>query len=522
MNEDQRQSSPPPPDSECSTETLRPEPGAESPRPGDRESHTDPPVRSDVLRALFRRPQYNRCDGLDDYDFDFQGFQLPPEAVRAARQNLSGDAVSAGNEPAAETAGQTGFGPEREPTATAETPASQQLRREPTDDRDHPEDGRKPAFPAVNTARCAYDRRGREGCRRCLDLCPTQAVTPLDGRLQIETDRCRGCGICATACPLGAIPYRQSTPQELLVMLRLEIDAAVDAGVLSPAIAFLDRNTAQSLRTRFESFAPELIAVEVHDVASVGLEIWLNALVYGAGSVLQAVGPATPAETVQELSAQQATADLLVKGLGYETTRIEIVGPGIGSLPRPLPNRLLPIETAVTVFHPFTDKRRLIHQALEILHRHSPHPGKAVDLPVGSPFGTVILNRDICTLCSACAEICPTGALQAGGGQPQLQFTESACVQCGLCRRVCPESALGLFPRYVYDRRQSDESRILHQEEPRRCIRCGSPFAAPGAIRKLEAVLAGHWMYADASSRQRLRMCHACRLADLLGYESGR
>lgn len=510
------------PDSSVGKSLMRRDPEAVAVDEG--EPRDNPARQRDILRALFRQPKFNQCDGLDDYDRDFQGFQLPPEAVRTARQNLADRARTEANQTGSDPLRQPTPGPADDAGPRAGIPESQPLRRNPASYGRGPSEDRqqRPRFAELDVNRCAYDRKGREGCRRCLSICPNRAIIAEDGRLQIDPDRCRGGGICATACPAGAITYRHPTPQDLLVMLRLQIDAAVEAGVRSPVIVFQDGNTPESLRTHFEALGTGMIPVEVHDIGAVGMEIWLNALVYGAGCVVATVGPATPAATIQELSAQRTVAELLVKGLGYEGTRIEVVDPIRHPPPQRFPERLLPGEAGGTGSHPFTDKRNLIHQALEILHRHSPHPRTAVDLPVGAPFGTVILNRDTCTLCSACVDICPTDALRTGGGRPQLRFTEAACVQCGLCRRLCPERALGLFPRYVYDRIHSDTARILHQEEPLRCIRCGRPFGVPGVIRKLETQLAGHWMYADEPSRRQLQMCHACRLAELFSDGSGK
>jgi len=374
----------------------------------------------------------------------------------------------------------------------------------------------KPVYAVLDPDRCAYDRNGCRGCRRCLSLCSSRAIVAENGRLHIDPHRCQGGGICATGCPAGAIAYRHPNPSELLVLLRLKIDAAIDAGIRPPVIFFQDRATPESLRSRADSLANRIVPIEVEEVGAVGMEVWLNALVYGAGAVLLAVGPATPASTVQELSAQQVTAGLLIKALGYEGVRIAVLGRQVDDLPEPLPGRMLPEKSALAELHPFSDKRTLIAQALDILHRYSPTPRKSVDLPVGAPFGTVILDRERCTLCGVCADICPTAALEAGADAPKLCFTEARCVQCGLCRRVCPEGAIGVFPRYVYDRRQREAPRVLKTEAPLRCLACGEAFAAPGLIHKLEDRLAGHWMYADEASRRRLKMCHACRVADLM------
>jgi len=42
---------------------------------------------------------------------------------------------------------------------------------------------------------------------RCLDLCPTAAVTPAGDHVAIDPFICAGCGQCAAACPTGAAAY---------------------------------------------------------------------------------------------------------------------------------------------------------------------------------------------------------------------------------------------------------------------------------------------------------------------------
>jgi Ni,Fe-hydrogenase III small subunit/ferredoxin len=72
-------------------------------------------------------------------------------------------------------------------------------------------------FPVVDPTKCP------EGCRACVDACPTGALAEDGGGLQVDVGRCLFCTDCTQACPEGAIVHSQEyrlatrTREELLV-----------------------------------------------------------------------------------------------------------------------------------------------------------------------------------------------------------------------------------------------------------------------------------------------------------------
>lgn len=59
-------------------------------------------------------------------------------------------------------------------------------------------------------------------CRRCEDpfcakVCPTGALTPEEGGgVQLELDRCIGCGHCREACLIGAVFWDEETEKPMI------------------------------------------------------------------------------------------------------------------------------------------------------------------------------------------------------------------------------------------------------------------------------------------------------------------
>ncbi|MFI5379804.1 MAG: 4Fe-4S dicluster domain-containing protein, partial [Tepidisphaerales bacterium] len=68
--------------------------------------------------------------------------------------------------------------------------------------------------PLIDAAKCP------EGCRRCAEACPTQAIT-VDKTARIDLGRCLFCTDCMDACPKDAIRY--SSTHSLAVRQRQDL-----------------------------------------------------------------------------------------------------------------------------------------------------------------------------------------------------------------------------------------------------------------------------------------------------------
>jgi ferredoxin len=376
----------------------------------------------------------------------------------------------------------------------------------------------KPRYVNVAAHLCAHSRSRIVGCRRCLDLCPTGAITPAGNHVAIDAQICAGCGQCAAACPTGAASYALPPADALMRKLRVLLTTYREAGGTTPVLLLHDdthgSELIDALARHGDGLPANVLPLAVNAVTQVGIETIAAAFAYGA-SAFRVLTRARPRHDMAGLAKTLELAEPIMTGLGFGEGRaatIETDDPdGLGAALRTIAP--LPPVPRPAAFMAVGRKRDVLRLALRELHHAAPAPVDVVALPAGAPFGKIDLKVEGCTLCLSCVSACPTGALSDDPERPMLRFTEDACVQCGLCQATCPEKVIGLVPQLDF-RAATAEPRVLKEEEPFCCIRCGKPFGTKSTIERVAAKLEGkHWMFKGSAQRlEIIKMCEDCRV----------
>ncbi|MGL6286847.1 4Fe-4S dicluster domain-containing protein [Aeromonas hydrophila] len=368
----------------------------------------------------------------------------------------------------------------------------------------------KPRYFRLDPEACAFTARGVPGCSRCLDVCPTDALKPINGRIQIDPHLCQGFGSCASACPTGAIAYHQpdanTSGDYLFRLLKHYREAGGDA----PQLLIAADNEREWVEAELTRLPANWLPVWVEESASLGIESWFAALAYGARAVRIALGDDAPESVRALVERELASAAVLLAGAGLAADRIALFNPD-AEQDKPLSG-----EPAVALLDkPLKgDKRDNLFAAFDALWQANNGGREPLAVPHGAPYGSVELKDADCTLCMGCVAVCPSRALHAVGHAPGLNFIEQDCIQCGMCEKACPEQAIVLMPRLqpVPEARRAVQS--LKAEEAACCIRCGKPFAPASLIRRIQQKLAGHSHFQNEAA-QRLLMCEDCRVKDV-------
>ena len=405
----------------------------------------------------------------------------------------------------------------------------------------------KPRFFAYKQKLCAHSRNEQVGCNACVDICSAEAISSEKSRQQIKVNPhlCVGCGACTTVCPTGALTYAYPRPAEQGAKIRSLLSAYQAAGGKDAALLLHSQDKGQTLidelgraaqLKRLQGVPARVMPVALWHTASVGLDLWLSAVAYGARQVMVLLTHEEAPQYRTALMEQMAVAQSLLNGLGYTGVHFQLIE---AQTPQSLDESLqrlaarglktsaLPVGPEAPARHAVqADKRTNLELVLDHLMAQSPVMAlneetrpKALDLPrAGSPLGSIVVDGGKCTLCMSCVGACPSSALQDNALQPEIRFIEKNCVQCGLCAKTCPEDAITLQPRLslLAERQQS---RVLHGSPPFACVRCQKPFGTLKGIETMLGRLAGHSMFQGAAL-ERLKMCGDCRVVDMFTDEN--
>jgi ferredoxin len=362
----------------------------------------------------------------------------------------------------------------------------------------------KPLYVALEPHLCAHSRAGQSGCSKCLDICPTGAISPDGDHVTVDPMICAGCGACAAVCPSGAISYDAPPPDMTFRRIQTLASAFLRAGGAAPRLLVHDAgHGAEMIRlaARHGAGLPaDVIPLEVAALSGFGHAEILAALASGFSAVQVLLSPRTERDALDtELPLARAMAG---------GARIEMLEP---AEPDALCEALYGAEASKGVADPVLpmgSRRQVTRLAAQALT-----PGDAtLPLPEGAPYGAVHVDQDACTLCLSCVSLCPSGALLDNADLPQLRFQEDACLQCGICATICPEKAITLEPRMTLADSALAQV-VLHEEEPFACIDCGALFGSKSTIERITEKLAGkHSMFATSDAARTIQMCEDCRI----------
>lgn len=362
----------------------------------------------------------------------------------------------------------------------------------------------KPLYIALEPALCAHSRAEQTGCTKCLNICPTGAITSAGDHVAIDPMICAGCGACAALCPSGAIAY--DSPPVSAVFRRLDTLSSTyrKTGGTAPRLLVHDADHGTEmigLSARFGRGLPaDVIPFAMDSLAAFGHAEMMAALSCGFASVDVLLAPRTERDTPEH---EAALANALSGGGRVQV--IDMVDPDAlsdhlygGETPKPVATPSLPIGT----------RRQVARVAAKAMMPEA----EMLPLPESAPYGAVLVDKEACTLCLSCVSLCPSGALGDNPDLPQLLFQEDACLQCGICATICPETAITLEPRMNLTDAAFSQV-VLNEEEPFACIECGALFGVKSTIEKITEKLAGkHSMFATSDAAKMIQMCDNCRI----------
>lgn len=359
------------------------------------------------------------------------------------------------------------------------------------------------AQATVETPRCLREHSGLSDCHLCVKSCPVQSID-LSGGVHVLND-CTGCGVCLTVCPVSAFDLNGAAAGQLLSQVASRLRE-------SPSLSITCEQSVNAA-------SADLI---LPCLARLDETILLGALALGAQEVYLTRGPCEKCPYPEAMpryrrmlgrirtwgQALPGSSERIIEereGTRGKHKRWKTVGPDRRAFFTWVRSEGMQLMASFLddFSQAFQGRGSTRGTSLPLRNRLLPHFLKKFEVEDGEvpydpegPFAQLLLDEVKCNACEACVQICPTGAIERGGGEETFRLTVDAsrCVNCALCLDACIPNALtyrqGLSLKVV----ASKDQQILLEKAYRRCGRCEVQFLADGEAEPHDLCSTCHYL----------------------------
>ncbi|MFO7618554.1 MAG: 4Fe-4S dicluster domain-containing protein [Thermoplasmata archaeon] len=128
----------------------------------------------------------------------------------------------------------------------------------------------------------------------------------------------------------------------------------------------------------------------------------------------------------------------------------------------------------------------------------------------------IAIDETKCTACGACANMCPSGAIDLVEelGRFKITYNLWKCSFCGTCQQVCPEEAVRLTADYVMQDVSKTGLVTTGEMDRMNCSGCGKPHITITQFKAVKARILEHAPDLDAGKvAESLSLCSRCKAA---------
>ena len=285
----------------------------------------------------------------------------------------------------------------------------------------------KPLYVKYDENFCAHSRNEISGCNNCLDVCPANAIKSNGNFVSIDPGICGGCGFCGSVCPSNAIQTDYPPLEFILIQTKKIVENYLLAGGKNPQILLHDSeygNEMISILSRhFDGLPSNLIPYELHSTGRIGHDLIVSLIALGYEKIYVLTDPRLASEHVH-VPLQLDLAKNMINGVAKSVNQnfIKII---TNNDPEEVSNIIYRNKDGVKLklqpYNPLGKPRGIVRVAMQSLQKNN-DKRKLIELPKDSPYGTLDIDKEKCTICLSCVGACPASALQDNPDAPQLSL----------------------------------------------------------------------------------------------------
>jgi len=322
-------------------------------------------------------------------------------------------------------------------------------------------------------------------CTKCVDICPTKAISIENTLPILMLSQCVGCSGCNAICPSEALVADNFSSTEFFFEFVAKEENVISCKDNVPCISAISAENLLSLTLMKDDIIFDMSHCSNCEIAHT-LEPQIQKNHDEVNYLLEAMQKSNRVTLDYSVKDENRSEDEPNRRDFLNNFSLNGIGKQKKSFDRAVEiesdtskeHSLSNVDTAAMRSKDLPDSRKILFTALK--RTSVPNNFHIIEAKELSFMSEKNIDLDTCTSCQMCYRICPTKALSSDYKNSRIDFDAGLCIKCTACHDVCEPNSITLKETFKIENFFNPKIENLAKFTVRRCNECESYFTYHG------------------------------------------